>query len=32
MPFILEEHGALYKWLRKLYNDIHPLIPLKVEN
>lgn len=32
MPFILEELKVLYKWLSKLYNNIHPLIPLEVEN
>lgn len=32
MPFILEEPKELYKRLSKLYNNIHPLTPLKVEN
>lgn len=32
MPFILEEPKELYKWLSKLYNNIHPFIPLKAEN
>lgn len=32
MPFILEEPKEISKWLSKLYNNIHPLIPLEVEN